>query len=395
LSRLSLVVVASLFLGSGAARAENGPGVTDTEIKIGQTAPYSGPASSYGTIGKVMAAYFRMINDQGGINGRKINLISVDDAYSPAKTVEQVRRLVEGDNVLLVNTIGTATSAAVLRYLNTNKVPDLFISSGSSKWSDNNSPWSIGISVTYRTEGIAYARYVLKEKPDAKIAILYQNDDFGRDVLGGFKAGLGDRAKDMIVAERSYDVSDPTINSQVVTLRASGADTLLDLSTPRFASIMIRTLYEIGWKPLHILASASSSIGGALAPAGLDKAVGIISSASTKDPVDPEWKDDAGMNEWRAFMKKYYPEGNLQDGINVGSYHNAQAIVHVLKMAGNDLSRENIMRQAANLKDVELPCLLPGIRLNTTPEDRYPVKQLRLKKFDGKQWVLIGDLFGE
>lgn len=395
MSKFSLTVVASLLLGCAVARAENGPGVTDTEIRMGQTAPYSGPASSFGTIGKVMAAYFRLINDQGGINGRKINLISLDDAYSPAKTVEQVRRLVEGENVLFVNTIGTATSAAVLRYLNNNKVPDLFISSGSSKWSDRSSPWSIGVNVTYRTEGVAYAKYVLKEKPDAKIAVLYQNDDFGRDVLGGFKAGLGDRAKDMIVAERSYDMSDPTINSQVVTLRASGADTFLNLSTPRFASIAIRTLHEINWRPLHILASASSSIGATLAPAGLDKAVGIISSAVTKDPVDPEWKDDAGMNEWREFMKKYYPEGNLEDALNVGSYHNAQAIVHVLKMAGNDLSRENIMRQASNLKEVELPCLLPGIRLNTTPEDRYPVKQLRLKRFDGKQWILVGELFGE
>jgi branched-chain amino acid transport system substrate-binding protein len=395
LSRLSLAVVASLLFGCAVARAENGPGVTDTEIKVGQTAPYSGPASSFGTIGKVMAAYFRMINDQGGINGRKINLISLDDAYSPAKTVEQVRKLVESEQVLFVNTIGTATSAAVLRYLNNNKVPDLFISSGSSKWSDPSSPWSIGINVTYRTEGIAYAKYILKEKPDAKIAVLYQNDDFGRDVLGGLKAGLGDKAKSMIVAERSYDMSDPTINSQVVTLRASGADTLVNLSTPRFASIAIRTLHEINWKPLHILASASSSIGATLAPAGVEKAVGIISSAVTKDPVDPEWKDDPGMNEWRAFMKKYYPEGNLEDALNVGSYHNAQAIALVLKMAGNDLSRENIMRQASNFKDVELPTLLPGIRLNTTPEDRYPVKKLRLKKFDGKQWVLIGDLFGE
>lgn len=394
MSKYAFRVAMALVIASFAARAENGPGVTDTEIKIGQTAPYSGPASGYGAIAKVMAAYFRMINDQGGINGRKINLISVDDAFSPPKTVGQIRKLVESENVLFVHTIGSPTTAAVQRYLNLNKVPDLFISSGASKWADKNSPWTMGLNVTYTTEGIAYAQYLLKDKPDARIAILYQNDDFGRDVLAGFKSGLGDKAKDMVVGEKSYDLGDPTINSQLVSLKASGADTFLNLSQPRFASIGIRTLHEIGWKPLHILANVSASVGAVLTPAGLEKAVGIISSSYMKDPNDAQWANDPGVQEWRAFMKEYYPEGR-EDSVNIGSYTTAQAIIHVLKMAGNDLSRENIMRQATSLKQVELPALLPGIGLNTTPEDRRPLKKLHLMRFDGKGWVQFGGFYGE
>jgi len=398
LRRTLLVLGASSILaGAAAAQTKNyGPGVTDTEIKIGQAAPYSGPASAYGAIGKTIAAHFRKVNDEGGINGRKINLISLDDSFSPPKTVEVVRRLVESENVLFVHTIGSSTTAAVQRYLNQNKVPQLFVSTGATKWGDHkNFPWTIGFNATYQTEGIVYARYLLKEKPDAKVAVLYQNDDFGKDVLAGFKMGLGEKAKTLIVAERSYELTDPMIDTQLISLQASGADVLLNLTTPKFAAMSIRKVYEMGWKPLHILANVSASVGSVLKPAGLEKAVGIISSAYTKDPTDVAWANDPAMNEWRAFMKKYYPDGSLDDWINVYSQGMAQAMVQTLKQAGDDLSRENVMRQAANLKDLELPSLLPGIRINTGPTDYYPIEQLRLNRFDGKQWVLFGDVIGK
>jgi len=398
LRRTLLVLGASSILaGAAAAQTKNyGPGVTDTEIKIGQAAPYSGPASAYGAIGKTIAAHFRKVNDEGGINGRKINLISLDDSFSPPKTVEVVRRLVESENVLFVHTIGSSTTAAVQRYLNQNKVPQLFVSTGATKWGDHkNFPWTIGFNATYQTEGIVYARYLLKEKPDAKVAVLYQNDDFGKDVLAGFKMGLGEKAKTLIVAERSYELTDPMIDTQLISLQASGADVLLNLTTPKFAAMSIRKVYEMGWKPLHILANVSASVGSVLKPAGLEKAVGIISSAYTKDPTDAAWANDPAMNEWRAFMKKYYPDGSLDDWINVYSQGMAQAMVQTLKQAGDDLSRENVMRQAANLKDLELPSLLPGIRINTGPTDYYPIEQLRLNRFDGKQWVLFGDVIGK
>ncbi|GAA4409224.1 ABC transporter substrate-binding protein [Quisquiliibacterium transsilvanicum] len=398
LRRTLLVLGASSMLaGAAAAQTKNyGPGVTDTEIKIGQAAPYSGPASAYGAIGKTIAAHFRKVNDEGGINGRKINLISLDDSFSPPKTVEVVRRLVESENVLFVHTIGSSTTAAVQRYLNQNKVPQLFVSTGATKWGDHkNFPWTIGFNATYQTEGIVYARYLLKEKPDAKVAVLYQNDDFGKDVLAGFKMGLGEKAKALIVAERSYELTDPMIDTQLISLQASGADVLLNLTTPKFAAMSIRKVYEMGWKPLHILANVSASVGSVLKPAGLEKAVGIISSAYTKDPTDAAWANDPAMNEWRAFMKKYYPDGSLDDWINVYSQGMAQAMVQTLKQAGDDLSRENVMRQAANLKDLELPSLLPGIRINTGPTDYYPIEQLRLNRFDGKQWVLFGDVIGK
>jgi len=398
LRRALLVLGASAILaGPATAQTKNyGPGVTDTEIKIGQAAPYSGPASAYGAIGKTIAAHFRKVNDEGGINGRKINLISLDDSFSPPKTVEVVRRLVESENVLFVHTIGSSTTAAVQRYLNQNKVPQLFVSTGATKWGDHkNFPWTIGFNATYQTEGIVYARYLLKEKPNAKVAVLYQNDDFGKDVLAGFKMGLGEKAKTLIVAERSYELTDPMIDTQLISLQASGADVLLNLTTPKFAAMSIRKVYEMGWKPLHILANVSASVGSVLKPAGLEKAVGIISSAYTKDPTDAAWANDPAMNEWRAFMKKYYPDGSLDDWINVYSQGMAQAMVQTLKQAGDDLSRENVMRQAANLKDLELPSLLPGIRINTGPTDYYPIEQLRLNRFDGKQWVLFGDVIGK
>lgn len=397
--RRALLVLGAGAALAGAAHAQSrnyGPGVTDTEIKIGQAAPYSGPASAYGAIGKVIAAHFRKVNDEGGVNGRKLNLISLDDSFSPPKTVEQVRRLVESEGVLFVHTIGSPTTAAVQRYLNQNKVPHLFVSSGATKWGDHkNFPWTIGFNATYQTEGNVYAKYLLKEKPAAKVAVLYQNDDFGKDVLAGFKAGLGDKAKTMIVAERSYELTDPMIDTQLISLQASGADVLLNLTTPKFAAMSIRKVYEMGWKPLHILANVSASVGSVLKPAGLEKAVGIVSSAYTKDPTDAAWANDPDMNEWRAFMRKYYPDGSLDDWINVYAQGMAQAMVQTLKQAGNDLSRENVMRQAANLKNLSLPSLLPGIRINTGPADYYPIEQLQLNRFDGKQWVLFGEVLGQ
>jgi len=387
----------AMLIGTAIAQPKNyGPGVSDTEIKIGQAAPYSGPASAYGAIGKVIAAHFQMVNDQGGVNGRKLTLISLDDSFSPPKTVEQVRRLVESEGVLFIHTIGSSPTAAVRRYLNQNKVPQLFVSSGASKWGDyEHFPWTIGFNATYETEGIVFARYLLKEKPAGKVAVLYQNDDFGKDLLAGFKKGLGEKAKTMIVAERFYELTDPMIDTQLISLQASGADVLLDLTTPKFAAMAIRKVYEMEWKPLHILGNVSASVGSVLKPAGLEKAVGIISSAYTKDPTDAKWANDPQMNEWRAFMKKYYPDGSLDDWINVYSQGMAQAMVQALKQAGNDLSRENVMRQAANLKNFEIPSLLPGIRINTSPTDYYPIEQLQLTRFDGKQWVLFGDIIGK
>lgn len=386
-----------MIAGSAAAQTKNyGPGVSDTEIRIGQTAPYSGPASAYGAIGKVMAAHFRKVNDEGGINGRKVTLVSVDDSFSPPKTVEQVRRLVESENVLFVHTIGSPTTAAVQRYLNQNKVPHLFISSGATKWGDHkNFPWTIGFNATYQTEGMVYARWLMNEKPNAKIGVLYQNDDFGKDLLLGFRNGLGEKAKTMIVSERSYELTDTMVDTQLISLQASGADVLLNLTTPKFAAMSIRKVAEMGWKPLHILGNVSASVGSVLKPAGVENAVGIVSSAYSKDPTDTTWANDPAMNEWRAFMRKYYPEGSLDDWINVYAQGMAQAMVQTLKQAGNDLTRENVMRQAANLKDLELPGLLPGIRINTGPTDYYPIEQLRLTRFDGKQWVLFGDVIGK
>jgi ABC-type branched-subunit amino acid transport system substrate-binding protein len=384
-----------LVLSSSSAHAQKkySPGASDTEIKIGQAAPYSGPAAAYGAIAKVIVAYMKKINDEGGINGRKINIISLDDAYSPPKTVEQVRKLVESEEVLFVHTIGSSTSVAVRSYLNARKVPQLFVSSGATMWGDyKNFPYTIGFNATFRAEGIAFANYLLKEKPGAKVAVLYQNDDFGKDVLENFRAGLGDKAKSMIVAEKSYELTDPTVDSQLVTLKGSGADTFLNLTTPKFAAQSIRKIREMGWTPLQIISNVAASVGSTLTPAGLDNAKDIVTSAYVKDPTDVQWANDPGLNEWRAFMKKYYPEGNLGDWINVYAMGMAQAMVQTLKQCGDDLTRENVMRQAANLKQLELPGLLPGIRLDTGPNDYYPIEQLRLARFNGTQWVLFGDL---
>ena len=397
--RLLTILSISFLLQSGVALAEKkyDPGATDTEIKIGQTMPYSGSGSSYGTIGKTEAAYFKMINDQGGINGRKIVFISLDDGYSPPRTVEQIRKLVEEEEVLLTfQNLGTAHNTAIHKYMNAKKVPQLFLSTGATKWGDpEHFPWTMGWLPPYQHESRIYARYLLKNKPDARIAILYQNDDYGKDYLKGFKDGLGDKAAKMIVAEVTYEATDPTIDSQIVSLQGSGADVFFDISIPKFAAQAIRKAYDTGWRPLHIINNVSNSIATVLQPAGLEKSVGLISSAFVKDPTDPAWKDDKAIRSYVAFMKRYYPDGNPDDIPNVWGYAAAQTLVQVLKQCGDDLTRANVMREAANLKDFEVSGLLPGIRINTSPTDFYPIKQVQLMRFDGKRWVHFGEVLGK
>jgi branched-chain amino acid transport system substrate-binding protein len=394
--RWLVVLIAVSTMGSGAALAEKkyGPGATDSEIKIGQTMPYSGPASAYGTIGKSELAYFKMINDQGGINGRKIDLISLDDGYSPPRTVEQIRKLVEEEQVLFTfQTLGTPPNSAIHKYMNAKQVPQLFVATGATKWGDpQHFPWTMGWQPTYQHESHIYAKYLLQTKPDAKIGILYQNDDYGKDYLKGFKDGLGDKAANMIVAEVSYEVTDPSVDTQIVTLQASGANVFFNITTPKFAAQAIRKTYDIGWRPLHFLNVVSTSVAAVLQPAGLDKAVGLVSIAYFKDPTDPAWKDDKATKDYFAFMKKYYPDGNVNDSLNVFGMSVAQTLVQVLKQCGDDLTRENVMRQAANLKDLEIPTLLPGIRINTSPTDFYPIEQVQLIRFDGKTWGRFGEL---
>jgi branched-chain amino acid transport system substrate-binding protein len=390
------VLTAVSTMGSGAALAEKkySPGATDSEIKIGQTMPYSGPASAYGTIGKSEIAYFKMINDQGGINGRKINLISLDDSYSPPRTVEQIRKLVEEEQVLFTfQTLGTAANTAIQKYMNAKQVPQLFVATGATKWGDpQHFPWTMGWQPTYQHESHIYAKYLLQTKPDAKIGVLYQNDDYGKDYLKGFKDGLGDKAAKMIVAEVTYEPSDATVDSQIVTLQGSGADTFFNITTPKFAAQAIRKSYDIGWRPLHYLNVVSTSVAAVLQPAGLEKSVGLISIGYVKDPTDPLWKDDKAVKDYLAIMKKYYPDGNTNDSLNIYGMSAAQTLVQVLKQCGDDLTRENVMRQAENLKDLEIPTLLPGIRINTSPTDFYPIEQVQLIRFDGKTWVRFGEL---
>ena len=377
------------------AEKKYGPGASDTEIKIGQTMPYSGPASAYGTIGKVSAAYFEKVNAEGGVNGRKIKFISLDDAYSPPRTVEQVRKLVEQEEVLLLfANLGTPTNSAVHKYVNAKKVPHIFLSTGATKWADpQNFPWTMGWNQTYQSEGRIYAKYILKTRPAAKIAVLYQNDDYGKDYLKGLEDGLGDKAKSMIVAKAPYEVTDPTIDSQIATLQASGADTFVNITTPKFASQAIRRAYDIGWKPaLNIVNSVSGSVAAVLQPAGLEKAAGLISVNWYKDPTDKQWENDAGMKEYYAFMKKWYPQGELADVFNVVGYNQAMALVHVLKQCGDDLTRENVMRQAANIKNLQLPMMYPGIVLNTSPTDFEVIQTARMVRFDGKTWQAFGDI---
>jgi len=396
LSRVFSLLTVFLCLGSRVSLAEKkyDPGASDTEIKIGQTMPYSGPASAYGTVGRSELAYFRMLNEQGGINGRRINLISLDDGYTPSRTVEQIRKLVEEEQVLFTfQTLGTPTNTAIHKYMNANKVPQLFVSTGATKWGDpQRFPWTMGWQPTYQHESHIYAKYLLQSKPDAKIAILYQNDDYGKDYLKGFKDGLGDKAGKMIVAEASYEVTDPTIDTQIVSLQASGATVFFDIAIPKFAAQAIRKVYDIGWRPLHFVNNVASSVASALAPAGLDKSVGLISSQFVKDPTDPAWKDDKAMRDYASFMKRYYADGNPDDILNVYGYAAAQTLVQVIKQCGDDLTRRNVMRQAASMRDLEVPGLLPGIRINTSPTDFYPIEQVQLMRFDGKTWVRFGEL---
>ena len=395
----SALLLAAMALAATPAFAQhkNAPGVSASEIKIGQTMPYSGPASAYGAIGHSEAAYIAMINDEGGINGRKIDLLSLDDGYSPPKTFEQTRRLVEQEGVALIfSSLGTPTGVVVRKYLNEKKVPQLFQASGATFWGDHEHfPWSIGWQPNYQTEGAIYGHYLLKTKPNAKVAVLYQNDDAGRDYFAGFKAGLGaEAAKRMIVAVQTYETTDPTLDSQIVTLQSSGADVLFDNTTPKFAAQAIRKVYDVGWRPLHFLMSVATSVSAVMEPAGFDKGQGIVTAAYLKDPNDPQWKDDKAMQDWLAFMRKYDPDGNLGDAFNVYGYSMAQTLVQLLKQCGNDLSRENIMKQAAHL-DIDLHMLLPGIKVHTSPTEFYPIQRMRLARFEGKQWVLFGDVIGE
>jgi len=393
LAAVSALAIA-LSASSAFAQKKYDTGATDTEIKIGQTAPFSGPASSYATISKAQAAYFRMINDEGGINGRKIKFIQYDDAYSPPKTVEQVRKLVESDEVLLTfQLIGTPPNAAVQKYLNAKKVPQLFAATGASRFSDpKNYPWTLGFNPSYFVEGRIYGQYILKNHPDAKVGVLYQNDDLGKDYLNGLKSGLGDKASKMIVAEASYEVSDPTIDSQILKIKDAGATLFFSASTRKQAAQAIKKNAELNWHPIHILDINATSVGAVMKPAGLEASKGIISTNYGKDPLDPQWKDDPGMKKYFAFMEKYYPEGDKNSSFNSYGYSTAQLMVHVLKQCGDDLTRANVMKQATNLKDVQLDLSLPGIKASTTPDDYRVNKQMQMMKFNGERWELFGPI---
>jgi len=388
-------VAAALIGGSALAQKKYDPGADDKEIKIGQIGPYSGPASAYGTIGKAIGAYFEKVNAEGGINGRKIKYLPQDDGYNPAKTVEMARKLVEEDEVLLVfNSLGTPSNTAIQKYMNTKKVPQLFVATGATKWGDpKNFPWTMGWQPNYQTEGRIYAQHILETKPNAKIGVLYQNDDYGKDYLKGFEDGLGDKAKTMIISKISYEVTDPTIDSQMVSLKASGADTFFNITTPKFAAQAIKKAAEIGWKPTHYLNSVSASVGSVMNPAGPENGVGIFTASYLKDPTDPQFQKGKEWDDWLAWMKKYQPNGDIKDVNNVYGYTVAQGVVQVLKQAGDNLTRENVMKQAASL-DISLPMLLPGVNVKTGPDDFYPIEREQLARFDGKTWVLFGKVYG-
>jgi len=382
-----------LIAGPAGAQKQYGPGVTDTEIKIGQTHPYSGPVSALGTMGKTQLAYFEKVNAEGGINGRKVKLLSLDDGYSPPRTVEQVRKLVEQEEVLLLfSTNGTPTNTAIHKYMNAKKVPQLFVATGATKWGDpQNFPWTMGWQPNYQSEGRIYAKYIVQHHPAGKVAVLFQNDDYGKDVLKGLKDGLGSRTA-MIVAEMPYETADPTVDSQIVRLKASGADIFVNITTPKFAAQAIKKVAELGWKPLHILNNVSGSIGSVLRPAGFENSKGILSTAYFKDQTDPANAKDPGVVEWTAFMDKYYPEGDKTNSSNVSAYTTARLLVQVLRQCGDNLTRENVMRQAANLKDVDLGMLLPGIKVNTGPADYFPLEELQMRQFNGAGWENFGPI---
>jgi ABC-type branched-subunit amino acid transport system substrate-binding protein len=380
---------------SGAlAQKKYDTGATDTEIKIGNIMPYSGPASAYGVIGKTEAAYFKKINDAGGINGRKINFISYDDGYSPPKTVEQARKLVESDEVLLLfNALGTPPNSAIQKYMNSKKVPQLFVATGATKWNDpRDFPWTMGWQPNYQSEARIYAKYLLKEKPGAKIAVLYQNDDYGKDYVKGLKDGLGAKAASMIVAEESYETTEPTVDNHIVKLKSTGADVFVDITTPKFAAQAIKKIAEIEWKPLHFLNNVSYSVGSVIKPAGFGNAQGIISAAYLKDVSDPQWDNDPGMKQFLDFLARDFPEGNKLDASVIVGYAVAQTMVQVLKQCGDNLTRENVMKQAASLRDFRTEVLLPGIKINTSASNFAPINQLQLVRFKGERWELFGDV---
>ena len=391
----SSAAAAAFAASAGSARADDAPGITDTEIKIGQTMPYSGPASAYGVIGRAEAAYFKMINEQGGINGRKINFISLDDGYSPPKTVEQTRRLVEEEKVAFIfNSLGTPPNAAIRQYLNDNKVPQLFVATGAATFSDPaHFPWTIGWQPNYQTEAKIFGKHILKTKPDAKIAVLYQNDGFGKDYLMGLKDGLGADHAGMVIKEASYETSEPTVDSQIVTLQGSGADVLLIGATPKFAAQAIRKTFDVGWTPVRYMTDVSQSIATVMKPAGLDKSKGVITGVYGKDPTDARWKDDPGFKEYAAFIGKYMTPHDLIDSNAVYGFGAGATMMQVLKQCGNDLSRANVMKQAASLKDLELPMLLPGIKINTSPDNFSPIRQEALASFNGESWEQFGELY--
>jgi branched-chain amino acid transport system substrate-binding protein len=386
------VIAFAAMSGSALAQKKYDTGATDTEIKLGNIMPYSGPASAYGVIGKIEDAYFKMINEQGGINGRKIKFISYDDAYSPPKAVEQARKLVESDEVLfLFGPLGTPSNSAIQKYLNSKKVPQLFVATGATKFGDyKDFPWTMGWQPAYQSEGRIYATYLLKEKPGAKIAIMFQNDDFGKDLLKGLKDGLGEKASSMIVAEESYEVSEPSIDSHIVKLKSSGADVYFSMTTPKFAAQSIKKVAELGWKPLYFQSNVGASVGSVLQPAGFENAQDILSAAYAKDGADPQWDNDEGMKKFYAFLGKYAPDANKADGSVVFGYGQAQTMVQVLKQAGDTLTRENIMKQAASLKDFAPDTMLPGVKLNTSATDFHPIEQLQMMRFKGEKWELFG-----
>ncbi len=389
-----IMLALSALLLKAEAFAQSQPGVTENEIRIGQTMPYSGPVSAFGILGKGEVAYFKMVNDRGGINGRKVNLISLDDGYVPPKTVEQTRRLVESDEVAFIfSSMGTAHNSAIAKYLQGKKIPQLFVASGASKFGDiAQYPFAVmGVMAPFRNEARMYARYALEQKPDATFAVLAQNDDFGRDYLAGLKDVLGDRF-DKAVTAATYEVTDPTIDSQLVKLKATGADALIIAATPKFAAQAIRKSYEIGWQPMRFLSNVSVWISSVMEPAGLNAGIGIISTAYVKDPLDPTWIDDPGIKQWRTYMANYVPDGDIMDSNYINGYNNGMVLEHVLKAAGNDLSRENIMRQALSIKDLELPLMLPGIKVNTAENDHFPVEDVQFMRFTGKHWERFGEV---
>jgi branched-chain amino acid transport system substrate-binding protein len=392
--QLLIACVALALTSPAVAQKKYDTGASDTEIRIGNIMPYSGPASAYGTIGKALAAYFNKVNAEGGINGRKITFITYDDGYAPPKTVEQARRLVENDDVLLIlNSLGTAHNTAIQKYMNSKKVPQLFVATGATKFGDPKSfPWTMGWQPNYQSEGRIFAAHVLKNHPNGKIGVLFQNDDYGKDYLKGLKDGLGDKAKMMIVAELPYEASDPTVDSQIVSLKASGADIFYNVTTPKFAAQAIKKAAEIGWKPVHLLNSVSASVGAVIRPAGIEHARGILTALYGKDPTDPQWKDDPGVKEWFAFMDKYYPDGDKTSSFPVYGYSVARTMAQVLRQCGDDLTRENVMRQAASLKDFDTGMSLPGILINTSPTDFYPIEQMQMGKFEDETFKPFGPI---